>query len=102
METPNAAPTPETAGEHHYYLEAGRYTAYFEGLPDDLKSAELVMVGNSMGSDIAPVVALGARGVHIPYPLTWHHEHVPDDSMPREGWHRLDSITELGALLDSL
>ena len=64
--------------------------------------AEFVMVGNSLRSDIAPVVALGARGVHIPYPLTWHHEHVPDDSMPREGWHRLDSIAELGALLDSL
>src|SRR5437899_10441278 len=34
--------------------------------------AEFVMVGNSLRSDIAPVVALGARGVHIPYPPTWH------------------------------
>ena len=67
-----------------------------------IQPAEFVMVGNSLRSDIVPVVALGARGVHIPYPLTWHHEHVPDDSMPREGWHRLASIAELGALLDSL
>jgi len=63
---------------------------------------EFVMVGNSLRSDIAPVLALGARGVHIPYPLTWHHEQVPEDSMPREGWHRLENIGELGALLDSL
>src|SRR5260370_21130022 len=63
---------------------------------------EFVMVGNSLRSDIAPVIALGARGVHIPYPLTWHHEQVPEDAMPREGWHRLENIGELGALLDSL
>jgi putative hydrolase of the HAD superfamily len=63
---------------------------------------EFVMVGNSLRSDIAPVLALGARGVHIPYPLTWHHEQVPEDAMPREGWDRLEKISELGALLDSL
>jgi hypothetical protein len=40
--------------------------------------------------------------VHIPYPLTWHHEQVPEDSMPKEGWYRLENIGELSALLDSL
>ncbi len=67
-----------------------------------IEPEEFVMVGNSLRSDISPVVALGARGVHIPYPLTWHHEQVPEDSMPREGWHRLASIAELGALLETL
>jgi len=67
-----------------------------------IEPGEFVMVGNSLRSDIAPVVALGAIGVHIPYPLTWHHEVIPEDAMPRQGWHRLESIKELGALLDSL
>jgi putative hydrolase of the HAD superfamily len=67
-----------------------------------MEPSQFVMVGNSLRSDIAPVVALGARAVHIPYPLTWHHEQVPEDSMPKEGWHRLENIRELGALLDSL
>lgn len=67
-----------------------------------IEPGQFVMVGNSLRSDIAPVVALGARGVHIPYPLTWHHEQVPEDSMPKEGWHRLKKISELSALLDSL
>jgi len=40
--------------------------------------------------------------VHIPYPLTWHHEQVPDDAMPKDGWHRLENISRLGELLDSL
>jgi putative hydrolase of the HAD superfamily len=67
-----------------------------------IEPEEFVMVGNSLRSDIAPVVELGALGVHIPYPLTWHHEQIPEDAMPREGWRRLASISELAALLDSL
>jgi len=32
------------------------------------------MVGNSLRSDIEPVVALGGWGVHMPYHVTWAHE----------------------------
>jgi putative hydrolase of the HAD superfamily len=68
----------------------------------DIMTGEFVMVGNSLRSDIVPVVAVGGRAVHIPYEVTWHHEHVPEDSLPREGWHRLDSISGLDRLLDSM
>ena len=67
-----------------------------------IKPEEFVMVGNSLRSDIAPVVALGARAVHIPYHVTWNHEHVPEDSMPATGWYRLDRIGGLAALLESI
>jgi putative hydrolase of the HAD superfamily len=33
------------------------------------------MVGNSIKSDILPILALGGSGVHVPYRITWHHEH---------------------------
>jgi len=67
-----------------------------------IKPEEFVMVGNSLRSDVAPVLELGARAVHIPYHVTWHHEHLPEESLPREGWHRIDSISELSRLLDKL
>lgn len=35
-----------------------------------------LMVGNSLRSDILPVVSLGAHAVHIPYHITWEHETV--------------------------
>jgi putative hydrolase of the HAD superfamily len=63
---------------------------------------DFVMVGNSLRSDVVPVVELGSRAVHIPYQVTWHHEHVPEDSLPKTGWHRLESVTELPALLASM
>ena len=64
--------------------------------------AEFVMVGNSLRSDVVPVVELGARAVHIPYHLTWNHEHVDEESLPAQGWHRIQSLRELSRLLISL
>ena len=67
-----------------------------------VKPEEFVMVGNSLRSDVLPVLELGARAVHIPYEVTWHHEEVPEESLPREGWRRLGRIQELGALLSAI
>jgi putative hydrolase of the HAD superfamily len=63
---------------------------------------DFVMVGNSLRFDIAPVVALGARAVHIPYHITWNHERMPDESLPLTGWYRLGGIGELAALLETI
>ena len=53
------------------------------------------MVGNSVRSDILPVLSLGGHAVHIPYPLLWEHEHVDHD----EDLDELGSIRELPAAL---
>ena len=42
-----------------------------------LSAGQFLMVGNSLHSDIAPVLQIGGFAVHVPYPLTWaldHHE----------------------------
>ena len=55
------------------------------------------MVGNSVRSDILPVLSLGGSAVHIPYPLLWELEHVDAiDVSPHEGsFAKLASIAEL-------
>jgi putative hydrolase of the HAD superfamily len=40
----------------------------------DLPPQRFAMVGNSLRSDIEPVVRLGGWGVHLPYHVTWAHE----------------------------
>lgn len=63
--------------------------------------SEFMMVGNSVRSDILPVLELGARAVHIPYPVTCAHEEAPlPPQSPR--LHSLAGITELPALLNRL
>lgn len=64
--------------------------------------AGFVMVGNSLRSDVLPVVAVGARAVHVPYHLEWAHEAVDAGDLPPDGWWRLDSIRELPLLVEKL
>lgn len=47
-----------------------------------LAPAQFAMVGNSLRSDIEPVVALGGWGVYVPYHITWAHE--METSLARE------------------
>ena len=61
------------------------------GVPPD----RFCMVGNSVKSDVLPVIALGGTGVHVPYPLLWELEHVDHDQHVVE----LASLAELPAWL---
>jgi putative hydrolase of the HAD superfamily len=54
---------------------------------------EFVMVGNSLRSDVLPVVELGGRGVHVPYHVTWAHEAEHDDHD-----HDIPTLERLGDL----
>jgi putative hydrolase of the HAD superfamily len=67
-----------------------------------IKPEEFVMVGNSLRSDIVPVVELGGRAVHIPYEVTWAHEEVREDELPAHGWRRLETIRELPSAIETL
>lgn len=61
-----------------------------------------LMVGNSVKSDILPVLELGGHAVHIPFEITWAHEmaQAPADDHP--GYYTLKHMGELPGLLRSL
>lgn len=61
-----------------------------------------LMIGNSMRSDILPVLDLGGQAVHIPYRITWAHEAVSRPEVAPPGFHTLDSIREVPALVARL
>jgi putative hydrolase of the HAD superfamily len=63
---------------------------------------EFVMIGNSLRSDIAPVLALGGWGIHMPYHVTWAHEAdaVVADDAPR--LRRVSHAGELPAVVDAI
>ena len=61
--------------------------------------ARFLMVGNSLRSDILPVLEAGGTAVHIPYPTTWAHEHVADEVMAGKTFTTLATLGELPAWL---
>jgi putative hydrolase of the HAD superfamily len=58
-----------------------------------------VMVGNSLRSDILPVVELGGRAVYIPHPLTWAHESDVDPA-PTQDYVEIEDIRNLPETLE--
>lgn len=60
-----------------------------------VEAERFVMVGNSLPSDVLPVIEIGGRGVHVPYHVTWTHEH-------HDGDHDAPRLEHLGELPDLL
>jgi putative hydrolase of the HAD superfamily len=67
-----------------------------------LGPGRFLMVGNSLKSDILPVLEIGGRAVYIPYHITWAHEtDFEGDGSPGD-YFELEKISQLPALLDDL
>ena len=45
----------------------------------DIKPSEFLMIGNSLKSDVLPLVNIGAHAIHVPFHTTWVHEQVSED-----------------------
>jgi putative hydrolase of the HAD superfamily len=77
---------------------AAEYRRLFEkhGLSPD----RLLMVGNSLRSDILPVLELGGSAVYIPYHTTWLHEVADPPPAGQKGFYQLERIGQLVELLE--
>ena len=64
----------------------------------DIQPEELMMVGNSLKSDILPILNVGGHGTHIPYHITWAHEHI-EHTIEDE---KFRSVTNIRDILDFL
>ncbi len=65
-------------------------------------AARFLMVGNSLKSDVLPVVAIGGQAVHIPHTLTWEHERVNPADTQHARYYELAHIGELPDLVEKL
>ncbi|MGL4332056.1 MAG: HAD family hydrolase [Bacteroidales bacterium] len=61
--------------------------------------SEFLMIGNSLKSDVLPVVELGGNAIHIPFHTTWVHEMVTDKELEGKEFLKLNSFKELSALI---
>lgn len=60
----------------------------------EIKPAEFLMVGNSLKSDIIPVLNIGGNGIHIPFHTTWLHE-VADVKAINGKYNTLEKISDI-------
>ena len=77
--------------------DAATYARLFEEF--GIAPRRFLMVGNSLRSDIAPVLELGGWGVHVPYHTTWAHE---AEASLAHGSERMRTIAGIGELAQAV
>jgi putative hydrolase of the HAD superfamily len=88
------------SGLNHYFhhieimseKDDANYTKLIKHL--DIQPGELLMVGNSLKSDILPVLNVGGYAVHVPYHITWAHEQI-EESIDNERFKSAESIKNI-------
>lgn len=81
---------------HHIEIMSEKKTADYQKLIKhlDVMPQDFAMIGNSLKSDVLPVLELGGYGFHIPYHVTWAHERV-ETEITNQRFKKLNSISEI-------
>jgi putative hydrolase of the HAD superfamily len=85
---------------HHIEIMSDKQVADYEKLIRhlDITPDEFMMIGNSLKSDVLPVLQLGGHAVHIPYHTTWEHEKI-DHHIEHENFRQMEHAGQLLSLL---
>lgn len=86
---------------HHIEIMSDKKESDYQKLLKHLKisSDKFLMIGNSIKSDILPVLNIGGRAIHVPYHTTWAHEHVTHE-ITHQNFKKIDTIVEILTLLE--
>ena len=60
---------------------------------------EFVMIGNSLKSDVLPLLNIGAKAIHIPFHTTWAHEEVSEKEIDKDHHYlKIERLTQLKSI----
>lgn len=64
-----------------------------------IEPVEFLMIGNSVKSDILPVINIGASGIHVPFHTTWDHEKIADTMIDFSKYKSVEKLIDVLQLL---
>ena len=88
------------SGLHHYFhhveIMSDKQESDYEKLVKHLDCPvnEFLMIGNSLKSDVLPVLAIGGNAIHIPFHTTWLHEHV-EDEIVHNNFYQMTALADI-------
>ncbi|MCW3785787.1 HAD family hydrolase [Plebeiibacterium sediminum] len=85
---------------HHIEIVSDKQEENYQKLLNhlDVKPKDFLMVGNSLKSDVLPVLNIGGSAIHIPFHTTWIHEHV-ENVGELDHFCEIKSISEIHHIL---
>ncbi len=81
---------------HHIEVMADKQELNYEKLLKrlEIEPGEFFMIGNSLKSDVLPVLAIGGHAVHVPFHTTWEHEKI-SHKVEHERFTTVSKITDI-------
>jgi len=81
---------------HHIEVMADKQALNYEKLLQrlDIEPHEFMMIGNSLKSDVLPVLEIGGYACHIPFHTTWEHERI-DHEVKHDNFKALTDVREV-------
>jgi len=61
----------------------------------DIIPSEFLMVGNSLKSDVLPLINIGAHSMHVPFHTTWIHEDVSDIEQTTNNYLTVKNLSDI-------
>jgi putative hydrolase of the HAD superfamily len=61
----------------------------------EIQPSEFLMIGNSLKSDILPLIRIGAEAIHVPFHTTWQHERVTEKETNGAAFKTVENLTEI-------
>lgn len=82
---------------HHIEVLSDKQEANYSKLLNHLgiKPSEFLMIGNSLKSDILPLVNIKAKAIHIPFHTTWLHEQVNENESQNKDYKAVNSLLDV-------
>ena len=81
---------------HHIEVMADKQEKDYSDLLKrlEIQPKEFFMIGNSLKSDVLPVLAIGGHAVHIPFHTTWAHERI-DYKVEHKNFYTFEKMTDV-------
>ena len=82
---------------HHVEVMSDKTPDYYRKLIThlDIDPEDFLMIGNSIRSDILPVLEIGGHAIHVPYHLNWIHEQVDDFDTNRPRFMECERLSDV-------
>ena len=87
---------------HHIEVLSDKKEANYSKLLNHLEipPSEFLMIGNSLKSDVLPLINIKAKAVHVPFHTTWSHEQVTENETNGKSYKTVRDLKEIINLLD--
>jgi putative hydrolase of the HAD superfamily len=61
----------------------------------DIQPSEFLMIGNSLKSDVLPLITIGASAIHVPFHTTWAHEEISEEESSKSDYRTLINLKDV-------